>query len=141
MMILVFSLLVLAGCDRTVTPVNNLPVIINPIADVTVNAGTASTILDLAGTFDDVDIGTNSDALTLSIDDNSNPDLVTATLADSTLALDFQLSQLGTATITVRATDNAGAFVDACSPFTRTLHAPFFFGEHASHPRHRRGRS
>jgi hypothetical protein len=95
----------------TVNGVNDAPTVAVPIEDVTVFEDAPDTVLDLSETFADVDIATNGDSLTLSVT-NDNPMLLTASIADSILTLDYAADQHGTANITVRATDLAGAFVE-----------------------------
>src|SRR5690606_390625 len=96
----------------TVDPVNDAPTVETPIADVTVDEDAADSELDLSSTFGDVDIATNADELTLTVTDNTNTGLVTATFVGATLTLDYQPNQHGTATITVRATDLAGEWIE-----------------------------
>ena len=97
----------------TVNPVNDAPTVAVPIPDVTVDEDAADEVLDLSATFADVDIVTNGDVLTLSVSANDNPTLVAASLLGTTLTLDFQPNQNGTANITIRATDFLGpAFVE-----------------------------
>jgi len=88
------------------------PSVVNPIADVAVNEDAADTLVNLAGVFDDVDIATNADALTLTLTGNTDPSLVTALLVGNSLTLQYAANQNGAAQITVRATDLAGAFVE-----------------------------
>ena len=68
--------------------------------------------VDLRSVFADVDIATNADALTLSVSGNSNAGLVTPTLNGNSLTLAFAANRNGSATITVRATDTAGAYIE-----------------------------
>jgi hypothetical protein len=94
-----------------VTCVNDAPTVAEPIGDVTVDEDAPATLLDLSSTFTDVDINTNSDSLDLSVV-NDNHALLTALLSRSTLVLDYAADQNGTANLTVRATDLAGAYVE-----------------------------
>ena len=96
----------------TVNAVNDAPVVVAPIDDVTVDEDTDPTVIDLSGVFDDVDVATNGDSLTRSVTGNTNPGLVTAELVGSTLTLTYAADQNGQAEITVTATDTAGATVD-----------------------------
>jgi len=99
--------------DFTVTPVNDLPEVVNPIADVTTAANSADITIDLSGVFDDVDIATNGDVLTLSEEGVSNPALFdNVDVTGETLTLEFARDQPGTSDVTVRATDSAGAIVE-----------------------------
>ncbi|MEX2139955.1 MAG: Ig-like domain-containing protein [Pirellulales bacterium] len=60
----------------TVTALNDAPIIVNPIADVTVEEDARDTDIDLSGRFSDVDSATNGDMLTVSVL-NSDPSLDT----------------------------------------------------------------
>ncbi|MEA5510192.1 Calx-beta domain-containing protein [Crocosphaera sp. UHCC 0190] len=91
----------------TVNPVDDLPVVQNPIAPVTVNEDAANTIIDLTNVFSDVD----GDVINKSILINSNPELVIATINNNQLTLDYQVNQSGTAEITIRGTAN-DQFID-----------------------------
>ncbi|MEQ8525227.1 BspA family leucine-rich repeat surface protein [Gracilimonas sp.] len=93
----------------TVTDVNETPTVTTPIADVTVDENAANTVVDLSTSFSDAE--TASGSLTYTIESNGNPALVTATISGSTLTLDYQTDQFGTANITVRASDGE-LFVD-----------------------------
>jgi hypothetical protein len=95
----------------TVDPVDDAPTVADPIDDVLAFENDPDTVLNLAGVFDDVDIG---DSLTLSVFDNTNPGLVTAELAGTQLTLSYLPNQHGTAAITIRATDSStpGLWVD-----------------------------
>jgi len=96
----------------TVTPVNDVPVIVSAIPDTTVLESNPAIInfRDLNDVFQDVEDGT---ALTYAVQNNSNPALVSATVgADSTLDLSFGLGQFGSATIVIRATDSGAITVD-----------------------------
>ena len=55
---------------------------------------------------------TGGDRLTLSVEGNTNPELVTVSLADTDLRLSYVADRSGTAEITVRATDKDGYWVD-----------------------------
>src|SRR5262249_30338506 len=96
----------------TVRAVNDSPVVAQPIANVAVEEDAPPTILDLSTTFDDADIATNGDRLTLDVVGNSNPTLITPSLVGTTVTLRNAANQNGVASITIRATDLAGAFVD-----------------------------
>ena len=90
-----------------VLPVNDPPVVVAPIGDVTVNEDAADTVIDISGVFDDVDIATNGDSLSFAVV-NDNGGLVSASLVGTTLTLDYLPDQNGTANITVTATDTQG---------------------------------
>ena len=92
---------------------NNTPAVAAAIADTTVAQDNPAidNYRDLKAVFADVEEGS---ALTYSILSNTNSGLVTPTIvpADSTLDLSFTASTTGSATITIRATDSGGLFVD-----------------------------
>ncbi|MEP1151296.1 MAG: BspA family leucine-rich repeat surface protein [Balneola sp.] len=87
----------------TIDPVNDAPTVSTPIADVMVDENAANTIIDLSTNFSDVE--TASGSLIYTIEVNDNPMLVTATISDSALTLNYQTDQFGVANITVRASD------------------------------------
>jgi Ca2+-binding RTX toxin-like protein len=91
----------------TVNPVNDAPVVANAISAVIVDEDAANTTIDLSNVFSDVE----GDAISPSIFANNNESLVTATVIDNQLTLDYQANQVGTAQITIRGTAN-GQFVD-----------------------------
>ena len=96
----------------TVTSVNDQPTVIAAIPDTTVieNNPVIDNYRDLNAVFDDVEDGS---ALTFSIQNNTNPGLVTPTIgADSALDLSFTASTFGASTITIRATDGGALTVD-----------------------------
>lgn len=90
----------------TVNPVNDPPVVSTPIADVTVEEDANNSTVDLTSVFSDID----ADALTLTAVSGSS-DLVSVTVDSTTLTLDYQENQYGTAVITVTAADPGGAAV------------------------------
>jgi subtilase family serine protease len=97
--------------------VDDAPVVSNPISDVSVNEDAANTVIDLTNVFSDVEDG---DAIVKTILTNTNTGLVTATLVDNQLTLDYLPNQFGTAQITVRGTAN-GQTVD--DTFNLTVNA------------------
>ena len=106
----------------TVNAVNDQPTVVAAIPDTTVtkDAAPLDNYRDLNAVFDDVEEGS---ALTFTIENNTNPGLVTPTIgADSALDLSFTASTFGTATITIRATDGGPLFVD--DVFTLTVNDP-----------------
>ena len=95
----------------------------NPFGSIDVDEDPGDQTIDLAASgselFADLNLG-DGDTLTLSVVGNTNPDLVTPVLTGtsgqvikSNLGLSFGQDRNGTATITIRATDAAGEFVDA----------------------------
>ncbi|MEM7363078.1 MAG: Ig-like domain-containing protein, partial [Pseudomonadota bacterium] len=111
----------------TVNSVPDSPEVANPIADVNVIEEAADTVIDLTTVFDDEDILTDADTLTLSVLSNTNPTLfdsvvvsgASGAIINNTLTLDYAANQNGTADITVRATDILGATDD--DTFTVTV--------------------
>ena len=107
----------------TVNAVNDDPTVAAAIPDTTVtkNSPTVDNYRDLKAVFTDLEEGS---ALTFTIQSNTNSGLVTPTIvpADSTLDLSFTADQIGTATITIRATDGGALFVD--DVFTVTVNDP-----------------
>ncbi|MCA2665691.1 MAG: putative Ig domain-containing protein, partial [Pseudanabaena sp. M114S2SP2A07QC] len=96
--------------------VDNPPTVLNPITDVNVNEDAANTVIDISNVFTDID---NDIALIVkSVFVNSNPGLVTATIVDNQLTLDYQDNQSGTANITIRGTSNGKTVDDS---FTITV--------------------
>lgn len=91
----------------TVNPVNDTPTLAGTIDDVTVDENADNTVIDLSGLFSDVE----DQSLALSVQ-NSNGDLLNATVDGSTLTLGYAANQSGTASITVRGTDSGGAYVE-----------------------------
>ena len=88
----------------SVTPVNDAPLVVNPIADQSAIEESAPTKINISGVFADPDIG---DSLTTSVL-SSNPALVSAAIAGNNLTLTYGSNQAGVATITVTATDSKG---------------------------------
>ena len=97
----------------TVNPVDDAPTVANPIANVSVDEDAANTIIDLSNVFDDID--SDRAATIKSILNNSNPNLVNASIVGNNLILAYQPNQFGTANITIRGTSNGKT---ADSPFT-----------------------
>ncbi|PYI80634.1 MAG: hypothetical protein DME26_21160, partial [Verrucomicrobia bacterium] len=93
-------------------PPNAAPTVTNPIADFMVSEDAADTVIDLRAVFQDAET-TDAD-LVYSISANSNPTLVSDTANNTTdaLTLDYQTNQFGVASVTVRATDAVGLYVE-----------------------------
>jgi uncharacterized repeat protein (TIGR01451 family) len=98
-----------ATVSIVVTPVNSAPVLVTPIADVNVADQSTSTVLNLTATFTDANLPFG-DTLTYSTVSNTNPSLVTTSWAGGMLTLGLAAGGSGSATLTVRATDNQGLF-------------------------------
>ncbi|PYI82478.1 MAG: hypothetical protein DME26_17505 [Verrucomicrobia bacterium] len=93
-------------------PPNAAPIVVNPITDIAVNEDAADTVIDLHTVFHDAE--TADVDLVYSIQANSNPGLVSATVNNTTdaLTLHYQTNQFGMASITVRATDAVGLYAE-----------------------------
>ncbi|WP_287630137.1 MULTISPECIES: Calx-beta domain-containing protein [unclassified Microcystis] len=98
----------------TVNPVDNPPTVLNPITDVNVDEDAENSVINLSNVFSDVD----GDVIVKSVFVNSNPGLVTATIVDNQLILDYQDNKFGTANITIRGTSNGKTVDDS---FTITV--------------------
>jgi hypothetical protein len=99
--------------DVVVTGDNDQPVVASAIPDTTVaeNSGDILDYRDLNNVFTDVEDGT---ALAFTVESNSNPTLIPNVVIDADSALDLTVAanETGTATITVRATDSGGLWVE-----------------------------
>ena len=93
----------------SIDPINDVPVVDGAVADFVVNENAADTVLVLSDVFDDVDILTNGDSLTFTVEGNTNPGLVDTSVSGT---LSYTPDQYGAAEITVRATDSVGAWVE-----------------------------
>jgi VCBS repeat-containing protein len=112
-----------ATVTLTVTPANDAPTVVAPLADTSVPEGTTQSVIDLSGTFADID----GDDLVLSVE-NDNPALLTASIAGSMLTLTYAAGVTGSAGITVRATDPAGAAAEDAFVAAVTLAPPAYAG-------------
>ncbi|MFN9912076.1 MAG: Ig-like domain-containing protein, partial [Pirellulaceae bacterium] len=93
----------------TVLPVNDAPVVTQPLGTLNLVEDGPNQSINLVSRFADVD----GDVLTYSVFSNSRPTLVTPTInAAGVLTLDLLDDQNGTAVIVIRATDPSGASVD-----------------------------
>ncbi|AFY78424.1 hypothetical protein Ple7327_3198 [Pleurocapsa sp. PCC 7327] len=100
----------------TVNPVDDAPIVANPIADVSANQDAPNTNIDLSNVFTDID--NDPAAIAKTVLTNTNPSLVTAAIANNTLTLDYQPNRFGTSNITIRGT-SGGKTVD--DTFTVTV--------------------
>lgn len=108
----------------TVAAAPDSPFVDNPIADVTVLLGTTIQVINLANVFADPD-AINGDTITLSYTDatdNSNRNLLNASLSGPTLTLTFIAGRAGRADLTVHASDSTGREVS--DTFAVTVNAP-----------------
>lgn len=112
----------LTNVTFNVQSVNDAPVIIGGISDIDVNEDDGPIVV-LTNAFDDVDIATNGDVLTLSADDNDNPGLVDSiTFNGEEMTIVLAEHQFGVANIGVYATDALGGpFGGSVGPVTFTL--------------------
>ena len=98
---------------------NSPPVVAVPIPDQVVNEDDPPTNIDLIPVFQDTE---DLDNLVYTVPINTNPSLVSTSFQAGNLRLTYAANGAGTATITVRATDTFGAFVE--DTFTVTVN-PF----------------
>lgn len=94
-----------------VAPVADPPSVPSPAGTVNVDQDAAPVVFNLSTIFSDPDIATNGDALTFTIEGNTNPGLVTPTINGSQLTLTFAPLADGAAQVQVRATDSSNLFV------------------------------
>ncbi|MBI2477762.1 MAG: tandem-95 repeat protein, partial [Planctomycetia bacterium] len=103
----------------TVTPVNDPPVLANPVADITVDEDAPVTIVELfPQVFNDPDVLTNSDRLTIRVVGNSNPVVVSTAVNGTALAITPVADASGETLITIEASDTSGEFVQDTFRFT-----------------------
>ncbi|MEQ9425559.1 MAG: BspA family leucine-rich repeat surface protein, partial [Cyclobacteriaceae bacterium] len=100
---------------------NSAPVATLAIEDITVDEDADNTTIDLTSYF--ADANESADDLVYSIETNSNPILLTASVNNTTdtLTLAYGANEFGTADITVRATDSGGLTAD--TSFTVTVNS------------------
>ncbi|MDX1763749.1 MAG: VCBS domain-containing protein, partial [bacterium] len=95
----------------TITGMNDKPQVAAPLGDVTVHEDAEPTTIDNIGaTFSDVDTPA-SDKLSLTVSSTS-PNVVTATLDNGSLILTYGADKFGGTTVTLRATDTEGSWVE-----------------------------
>ena len=102
----IFLIGLISSCEgeEPIEEENNLPVVSNPISDLSLDAGFSSTTVDIGNVFDDED----RDPLTFSLE-NSNTSAVTATISGATITVTEVAP--GNATIEVTANDGNGGTV------------------------------
>jgi len=83
-----------------VTAVDDAPTVLNPITDVNVDEDAANTVIDITNVFTDIDNDIASIVKSVFLNDNTG--LVTATIVDNQLTLDYQDNKFGTANLTIR---------------------------------------
>ena len=79
----------------TVNPVNDDPVVLNPVLPVTVDEDAPDLVIDLDSVFDDVDILTNGDALAYLVQSNSEVGLASTSISGNFLSIEFHDDQSG----------------------------------------------
>ncbi len=91
----------------TVTPVDDAPILANPIADTFLQPNAPNSTISLSDIFADVD---NEDAdITKIVKENTNPGLVSASISGDHLILSFTPNTQGTAKIVIEAFSNGKA--------------------------------
>ena len=95
--------------SATVNPVDDAPEVANPLPDISVNEDAANSTINLSHVFNDIDDDNASITKTAT---SGNPSLVTVSIADNNLTLNFQQNQSGTANITVTGTSNGQSVSD-----------------------------
>ena len=106
-----------------------LTVNVAPVNDQPTVAGTVPTLdlvedipgsVSLAGVFDDVDILTNGDVLTYSVQSFSHPAIDVASMGGDVLSVTLLANEFGSGTVVVRATDGGGLFEEVTVPVNVT---------------------
>jgi hypothetical protein len=101
----------------TVTPVNDPPRVAHPVADIVVDEGAPSTVIELfPGVFEDPD----NTVLTLTVSGNTMPTLASATIAGTKLTLTYLPYQSNRST-TISVTASDGGAVTATDSFVVTV--------------------
>jgi len=86
------------------------PILINiPVNDIVVDANAPDTVIDISNVFQSN--LTPAQTITVTVDNNSNPTLLTANLSGNNLTLSYLLDQIGNATLTLRGEDTSGNFL------------------------------
>ncbi|HEY5748759.1 MAG TPA: Ig-like domain-containing protein [Chryseolinea sp.] len=89
----------------TIIPVDDAPIVANPIADVAVDENAPAKVIPLAGVFTDED--DIASEMIYSISENTNDDLVTTSIAGDQLTLSFAPDTFGQSDITVEVTSGS----------------------------------
>jgi len=97
----------------TVISTDAPPELVQPIADIAADVNASNIVIPLTHTFIDPD----NDPISLVVHDNSNSNLLTATLQGNDLILSFATDQDGQADITIRATANSKYIDDTFTVF------------------------
>ena len=85
-----------------ISPPDSPPVVSNPLEDLSVNENAENRTIDLSDVFSDED----GDEIIFSVENNSNPQLLSSSLNGSNLVLDFVDGMFGNGEITIEATAN-----------------------------------
>ena len=93
----------------TVTPVDDPPMIQSPLNDILVDENAFDTSIGLLSVFTDAD--NDDSAINISVLQNTNGNLLTASLNENILLLSYNENQYGEAIITIRGESN-GLFID-----------------------------
>ena len=92
-----------------VSPLDDGPVVANPLHDISVDEDSADSTIGLSHVFNDIDDDNVSIIFSAY---SSDPSLVTASVKGNTLILDYLTNQSGTADITVTGTSNGKTVTD-----------------------------
>jgi hypothetical protein len=99
-----------------VNPIDDAPIVSNPIADISINTGAPNQIINLANVFSDADNDNN--LIIKSVLGNTNPTLVNASISGNNLTLDYHQNAIGSTDITILGISNGLLIQDT---FTVTL--------------------
>ncbi|PQO25740.1 hypothetical protein C5Y96_23305 [Blastopirellula marina] len=102
---------------------NDVPEVNQTLPNITVDLGDPAQLIDISNVFSDQDIASMGDSLTISVGQNSNPSVVTASIIGGDLKLDISKMNVGTSQITLRATDTENEFVETSFFVTVTLNS------------------
>lgn len=105
-----------------VNPVDDPPVVANPVEDVSSYSDNSNYSIDLVNVFTDEDSEDNNIVKTLHA--NTDPDLVTAVINGNTLTLSGFANRNGTATITVRGTSEGKSVDDSFDVTVKLVEYP-----------------
>jgi VCBS repeat-containing protein len=98
-----------------ITPIDDVPTITDPIADMVLQVNAFPRVVQLGLHFADVDDDIVTGQIVWTVSDYTNPSLfnrVTVDAVKQQLVLDFATDQFGVAEITVRGTDRGGLYVE-----------------------------
>ncbi|MBC8355089.1 MAG: tandem-95 repeat protein [Planctomycetes bacterium] len=94
---------------------NSDPIVENSIPNQTLNEDADPVVIDISNVFSDSDVG---DQLTLSLSGNTNGMLLLPALSGTDLTIELEADQHGSAQVSLKAKDLAGAFVETNILFT-----------------------